>query len=167
MKPVKTCIVAVIAMFGAMSATSASAACIAGPYSSGLPPVTINLSSSLLGYVNMQDQVLPVNSAIISPNGVYQLKLEKEGDLVLFKNGTQRIWSSGVQNCLPTPYSLRHAKLQSDGNFVVYYSLQNDPIPLIAVWSTGTFGNSNSRLYVKDDGRVLIENGNGQVIWSR
>jgi hypothetical protein len=152
-------------MFGILSANSSSAACIAGPYGSGLPPTTINLGSTILGYVEMQDQVLTVGSTIISPNGVYQLKVRPEGDLALY-NGSQVIWSSPVQNCIPTPYFTRHTKLQSDGNLVVYYSLQNNPVPLIAAWSTGTFGNSNSRLFVQNDGNVVIRGTSDQVLWA-
>lgn len=166
MKLVHTCMFAAAALFTGLSQNAASAACIAGPYMS-LPPTTINLSSTILGYVHMQGQSLSVNSTIVSPNGVYQLKFEKEGDLVLYKNGTQRVWSSGIQNCIPTPYAAFNFRLQADGNMVIYYVLQNNPTQPIAVWSTGTFGNNNARFYLRDTGKIEIRTeSTDQLLWS-
>lgn len=159
MKTVKTFIVSTAAMLGVLYATPSSA-CITGPYA-GTPPI------SYTGTVNASQNVhLGPESTIYSTNGVYKLVFEKTGNLALYKNGTQLQWSSNSKNCIPTPYVAFAARFQSDGNLVVYWHLQSNPLQLIPVWSTNTHGNPNSTLVVQNDGNVVIYGPSNNVLWS-
>lgn len=142
-------------------AASPSFACIAGPYFSvGAPvayPDTVYAS---------QNTTLYADSTINSANGVYSLKFQEDGNLVLYKNGTQVIWDINKTNCIPTPNEAYRTRFQPDGNLVVYWSTQSSPLQEIAVWDTNTAGHPNARLVVQNDGNVVIYDSNNRVLWA-
>ncbi|AGA28044.1 S8 family serine peptidase [Singulisphaera acidiphila] len=89
------------------------------------------------------NSVLAVGQPLISPNGLYQLIFQADGNLVEYgPNGA--IWASNTGGLPGT-----EAILQSDGNLVIY----SGSTP---VWSTNTGGNPGAYLAVQDDGRVGI-----------
>jgi hypothetical protein len=50
--------------------------------------------------------------------------------------------------------------MQGDGNLVIY-DANSRPL-----WSTGTYGNAGSRLFMQDDGNAVIYDGAGQPKWA-
>ena len=158
MKAFKKSIVAAAAMFGVLQAAPAFA-CIAGPYVS-MPTVTLSGTVTAA-----QNTYLYANSSIYSPNGVYRLIFQTDGNLVLYKNGTQVIWDTNTENCIPTPYAAYTTRFQPDGNLVVYYTT-TPGLQEIAVWDTNTQGHPNARLVVQDDGNVVIYDSNNRVLWA-
>lgn len=51
--------------------------------------------------------------------------------------------------------------MQPDGNFVV------SDADGVARWASGTGGNPNAYLWVRDDGDLIIFRADGQAIWQR
>ena len=152
--------IASAAMLGTLVAAPSFAACLPGPYLS-LPPVSY--SGSVLASQNV---IFSVDSTLSSLNGLHKMTFQKDGNLVFNWNGARIIWSSKTQNCLPTPYATMYAKFQSDGNLVVYYTLQNNPTVPIAVWASNTQGHPNARLTVTEDGLLAIYDSNNTKLWA-
>jgi hypothetical protein len=108
---------------------------------------------------------LYADSTIDSPNGVYHLKFQKDGNLVLL-SGTTVIWDAGVTNCYGSGYITFRTRFQPDGNLVVYYS-NNVPANETPAWSTGTAGHTGARLAVQNDGNLVIYDAANRVLWKR
>jgi hypothetical protein len=90
-------------------------------------------------------KTLNKNESLTSTNGKYALKMQADGNLVLYK-GTQVLWSSKTNHT-----DADHATMQADGNFVVY-DAGNTPH-----WASGTNGkNNNPYLILQDDGNLVI-----------
>lgn len=100
--------------------------------------------------VEAENPLLP-EQPVYSPNGVHELKLQSDGNLVLYSNGSP-VWASGT---FGTPVD---AKVQTDGNFVVYHSGGQ------AVWDTGTYS-PGAFLAVRDNGVVVLYDTLGNVLW--
>jgi|GEM_PF-640558 len=99
------------------------------------------------------DEYLAVGQRLISPNGVYSLILQKDGNLVLYKDG-QSQWSSGTYG-----KKVIKAVQQTDGNFVLY---KEGGKP---VWSSQTSGNRHAHLTLQDDGNLVIYSADNQWLW--
>lgn len=93
------------------------------------------------------DQRLISNNSdsIISDNGQFKLIMQKDGNLVLYKNDSS-LWSSGTGDL-----DVEFCIMQSDGNLVLYLEGSGKP-----VWASGTQGNPGSFLVVQDDGNLVI-----------
>ena len=92
-----------------------------------------------------------------SPNGCFQLTMQHDGNLVLYrKRNNEAIWNSG------TPRSCTNrACMQGDGNFVTY-DCHN-----IATWNSGTPNNEGSSLRLQNDGNIVIYAWNSnRAIWA-
>jgi hypothetical protein len=97
---------------------------------------------------------------VFSPNGQFELKYQNDGNLVLYEGASAR-WAI---NCWPNCIDIggaNNAKMQYDGNFVVYNASG------IPVWASGTDGNPGAYLAVHDDGRLIVYSAGGAVLWSR
>eukprot|EP01083_Nonionella_stella_P036360 99214_1 len=90
---------------------------------------------------------------MMSPNGFYRLKMQGDGNLVLYDGSNSSIWASGTygqQNC--------HFRMQSDGNMVVYAN------HIYPVWSSNTCGafegmnrtTPRARLVIQNDGNLVL-----------
>jgi hypothetical protein len=93
------------------------------------------------------------NQAWTSGNGRAILRMQADGNLVLYKDGrpvwqAPNAWSHGVS-----------AVFQPDGNFVVYGGRGNP------VWSSGTW-HKGTYLSVKDDGNLVIYNHHRRPVWA-
>ncbi|MGR6035351.1 MAG: hypothetical protein ACU4EQ_03345 [Candidatus Nitrosoglobus sp.] len=97
-----------------------------------------------------------------SHSGVYQLILQDDSNLVLYKNrnSNSALWASGTYNsngCCVI--------MQPDGNLVIYdHNWQ-------PIWASNTSGNNGSWLIVQDDGNAVIykhgqSSPNGAAIWA-
>ncbi len=106
-------------------------------------------------------------SAITSQNGVYELILQIDGNLVLYKttipnsfincpsSSCQAIFSSNTSNI----GAYGSAYLQTDGNFVVYNI--NSP-----AFATNTNGNPGDTLILQNDGNLVIYSNVRMPLWS-
>jgi len=94
------------------------------------------------------------NQAIESPNLCFQLIMQNDGNLVMYRRRTgEALWNSGTsRGCT------NRACMQGDGNFVTYCNGQ-------ATWSSGTPGNNGATLFMQDDGNVVVY-ANNRAIWS-
>lgn len=91
-----------------------------------------------------------------SPNGIYKLMVESDGNVTITKKGV-KIWETrtGGKN-------VDAFKIQNDGNLVAYAA---GGIP---VWASGTHGkgNKSSVLVMQDDGNLVIYKDGDNPIWS-
>lgn len=100
-------------------------------------------------------EVLPVDSSLISQNGRFTLILQRDGNLVLYKDGSAYMWDSNTFG--PVTVGLMQ---DTDGNFVIYQPDGN------ALWGTGTDVNPGAYLVVQDDGNVVIYDSAGNGLWA-
>jgi hypothetical protein len=98
------------------------------------------------------DTGLRLGESIVSPNGLYRLKLQTDGNLVLLRPGNRVLWSLGKKASWLT--------LQPNGNLVAFLYTKG-------VWATNTGGNGASTLRVQDDGNVILRRlDTGASVWS-
>ena len=103
-----------------------------------------------------QNQRLHAGESIWSSNGLYRLRYDESGDLVLFDvAGGYSMWRSGTQGSSPGI-----AVMQDDGNFVIY-DINGQPC-----WWTGTDVNPGAFLIVQDDGNVVVYDGSLRALWN-
>ena len=96
---------------------------------------------------------LQVDESLESPNGQFSLRLQEDGNLVLYGQGGQPLWASGTDG-----QEVATATMQDDGNLVLY-SAGGD-----AVWASNTVGNGGAYLVVQDDGNLVIYAADGAPI---
>ena len=99
---------------------------------------------------------LSTGQSLSSANGQYELTMQQDGNLVLYKNAPFQValWSSETQG-----NSGSSATMQADGNFVVYDNAGN---PL---WDAGTYGNPGATIQVQDNGQLAIQSSTGSILW--
>ncbi len=90
------------------------------------------------------NESLGVNMSLTSQNGRLTFVLQGDGNIVLYKWGTQPLWASDTYG-----NTVSRAFMQDDGNFVLYG-------PAGAIWASNTAGNPGAWLVVQDDGNVVI-----------
>lgn len=98
-------------------------------------------------------ETLANGSSMRSRNGQYQLNVQNDGNLVLYRQG-RPIWSTNTMG-------RGNARLvfQTDGNLVLLNS-QNSPI-----WASNTAGQNPHALTLQDDGNLCLYRFKG-AIWS-
>jgi len=98
---------------------------------------------------------LTAGEEVTSPNGIYTLNMQTDGNLVEYGGG-RPIWSTDTQG-----NSGDRAVMQDDGNLVVYSSSG------AALWSSGTGGHSGTFTLVLEDTAGLVIDGPSGTLWSR
>jgi hypothetical protein len=99
-------------------------------------------------------RTLSSGQALTSPNGLYTLDMQSDGDLVEY-DASRPLWSTNTAGD-----SGDRAVMQSDGNLVVYSSSD------VALWSSRTGGHSGVfSLSLQDTARMVI-NGPSGALWS-
>ena len=94
---------------------------------------------------------LNVDDTLISESGQYILKMQSDGNLVIYSNG-QPIWASNT-------FGSHYAILQGDNNFCI-----NNTSDDSYVMCVGTAGASGvTELVMQDDGNLVLYAGNGPV----
>lgn len=89
--------------------------------------------------------VLARGSSVRSANGQYDLVMQDDGNLVLYRVNGPALWATGTNGI-----AIRHAVMQHDGNLVLYDYAGG------ARWASGTHGNPGAVLHVQCDGNVVI-----------
>jgi hypothetical protein len=92
----------------------------------------------------------------LSSGCYYRATMQTDGNLVLTSNASTRTpyWSTG------TAGSGGYARMQSDGNFVIYNWADNP------VWAAGTQGNPGARLDMQSDGNLVVYSGSNSPLWA-
>lgn len=133
---------------------------VAGSASAAVPQVAPGSSASSFSHqLPMSDHIIrpPAtlwkNQAWTSGNGRAILRLQEDGNLVLYKDGhaawqAPNTWSHGNK-----------AVFQEDGNFVVYNSA-DQPVWASNTWRKGAY------LAVQDDGNVVIYDSGHRPVWA-
>ncbi|MBS1868050.1 MAG: hypothetical protein JSS99_00120 [Actinobacteria bacterium] len=96
------------------------------------------------------DSILQTGFYAQSHNGRYRLSLSGS-DLALTDAGGHVVWSTGRGG--------DELVLQRDGNLVEYAGGR-------PVWASGTVGSGSAWLVVRDDGKLALYNGAGQLAWT-
>jgi hypothetical protein len=102
------------------------------------------------------NQQLKTDEQLVSNNGYLNLKVQPDGDVVLFRSmfGTQ-LWSTST---ISPPAVL--LLMQSDGNLVALSSAG------ATIWSSGTAGADGAYCALQDDGNFVIYNASGAALWA-
>jgi hypothetical protein len=112
------------------------------------------MSDMSIGILNPGEQLVGAqNQRLYSPSGQYFLVMQSDGNLVVYavgqgdtgQNSNKPIWASHTNG-----KGGAVAKMQGDGNFVVY-TASNQPI-----WASNTNGKANSFVRMQDDGNLVI-----------
>ena len=116
--------------------------------------ISVHDDESVL-YIGMQ---LRPRFFLNSPNGRFQLLMQKDGNLVIYRQSDKKaIWATGTnQN------GGFAASMQQDGNFVIYKADQKTP-----AWATGTSGRGFLYLKMQDDGNLVLYSISGNYpVWA-
>ena len=99
-------------------------------------------------------QSLHAGEARNSCDGRYELKMQKDGNLVWYgPHGA--LWASHTDG---KPGYV--ADMQGDGNFVVYTAAHK---PL---WAAGTWGHDGAHLALQNDGNLVVYGPGGKALWA-
>jgi hypothetical protein len=93
-------------------------------------------------------------TSLLSPDQRFQLWLQEDGNLVLYRRSGPVLWATGTRDG-------ERLVNQPDGNLVLYRADGS------VAWSTGTAGNGPSSLWVQQDGNlVLYRNSDARPTWA-
>ncbi len=107
------------------------------------------------GYIGneLNQWTLEPGAYLLSPDHQYELIMQGDGNLVLYKAGTA-LWSSETSGDAGA-----YAVMQGDGNLVVYQEG-------VAEWNSNTEGFPGAYLQVQDDSNAVIYQ-SGHPVWDR
>ncbi len=92
------------------------------------------------------NQSLFTNQSLNSPDGRFQLIMQSDGNLVIYRLANHHpLWATGTNG-----KDVMRAIMQTDGNFVLYDFHGH------AVWASGTNGKNNAFLVMQSDGNLVI-----------
>lgn len=111
---------------------------------------------SLLKYVNqiLFSAKLYPGQQLETPDRLYRMVLQGDGNLVIYSKNTGALWSSKTAG-----KSVAYLAMQSDGNLVLY-DPQSKPL-----WHTHTNGRHDSRLVMQSDGNLVVYDQQNRPIW--
>lgn len=95
---------------------------------------------------------LPVHKSLYSCNGRFELRVQGDGNMVLYRNGVTPVWNT------PGTWgrAVSHLAMQGDGNLVLYGPSGNALWVAGGTWSPRPMSNV---LQVRDDGNLVVFNG--------
>jgi hypothetical protein len=105
-------------------------------------------------------QALLTNQTLVSPNGIYELNMQSDGNLVLYyytgHGGWRAYWGTGTGGKGPS-----FVDMQGDGNLVVYKNTGG------YTWDSGTYaGYGPATLDMQTDGNLVIyQVSTNKAIW--
>ncbi len=94
---------------------------------------------------------LTPGNTVTSCDKLYQLSLQKDGNLVLSRPGLGAVWATQT-------VGTTSAAMQPDGNLVLHGSTP-------ATYSTKTFGNPGANLVIQDNGNLVVTSKTGAPLW--
>lgn len=101
-------------------------------------------------------ETLTAGRELRSPNGEYVLRMQPDGNLVLYDNQNKPVWESGTFG-----RGVVEAVMQPDGNLALKTRLGR------TVWASDTDGARGARLTVQNDGNLVIANERGFPVWAQ
>lgn len=102
------------------------------------------------------NQQLNVYGELVSNSRIFNLILQSDGNLVLYRTTfTLPLWASNTQG-MPVD----HVIMQADGNLVAYSAAG------VALWATNTAGNPGASLQLQDDGNLVVYDNAGHPLWA-
>jgi surface antigen len=113
-------------------------------------PAPINLGPCLCG----DTRVMHAGAYLLSPNRVYELVMQGDGNLVLY-SGLHALWDS--QTSTPGAYAVLQA---TDGNLVVYSPAG------AALWTAHVPNSPFDQLQMQSDGNLVVYNAAGTAQWA-
>lgn len=120
--------------------------------------VGLNFSAAHAATISSVSSVATVtgNQIITSPNGKFTVKMQTDGNLVVYNATGTATWNSGTASNPGAKLSI-----QDDGNVVIYNTEGT------AKWSSGTGGQATSTtLKMQDDGNLVLYTSGGIPLWS-
>lgn len=105
---------------------------------------------------------LSVDQQLESRNGRYRLRMQGDGNLVLYEgtpSAATAVWATDTWALANERRPVR-ADMQQDGNFVLY-SAEGAP-----AWASETHGHDGSTLVLQDDRNVVIYDAADQPLWA-
>lgn len=99
-------------------------------------------------------KVLDVGQSITQPDGNLTLKLQSDGNLVLYKNN-KAIWTANTYGSGATQLIM-----QLDGNLVLYDGSRRP------IWYTRTWGQPNSKLVLQANGNLVVYSSSNAPLWA-
>ncbi len=100
-------------------------------------------------------QGLAPGQTLAACGGCFNLVMQSDGNLVVYKKGGGSLWSSAT--AMTSGYTV---ETQTDGN-VVLYSKQG-----CSLWSTNTGGHTGARLAMQDDGNLVVYDTANKPLWA-
>jgi hypothetical protein len=99
---------------------------------------------------------LSMGGSLVSTNGSYTLKMQTDGNLVIYYGSTAIFASNTSSSTTTNTYTL---KLQSDGNLVIYKNGST------SIWESRTDGKGTGpyKMYMQDDGNLVIYDSTGSA----
>ena len=103
--------------------------------------------------VEGRSAVLKLGEQLISQNGKYDLRMQVDGNLVVYCTGNRPIWHSATHGRSVSGGLM----FQSDSNLVIY-----DPAP---IWHSGSYDSGGTTLIMQNDGNVVLYRRDGIPVW--
>jgi len=104
------------------------------------------------------DRLYP-NDSLVSQNGLWKLKYQTDGNLVLYNaDESQAYWETFTWN---TGQAAGYLTLQPDGNLLM---VGNPDIG--AYWATNTYNHPGATFRLQDDRNLIIDDANGNLLWT-
>ena len=130
---------------------------LAGLVAASTAACTANPADRACGVLDGSRSLAPGDS-VASCNGLYVLRLQPDGNLVLSK-GPAVLWATGTDGATGA-----HAWLVDDGNFVLDTAAVGERTanPL---WATRTSGHPDAVLEVTNVGTVQVVDGSPEALW--
>jgi pseudomonalisin len=100
------------------------------------------------------NEVLEVGQELVPPDSRYALKMQSDGNLVLYRQG-KILWASTTQQSGAVRLVMR-----GDGNLVLLTGASD------VVWNSETAGNDGASMQIQNDGNLVIYSRNAEPIWA-
>ncbi len=94
------------------------------------------------------DNKLQIEQYLCSPNGRFDVKLQTDGNFVLYRSNGEPIWATNTMNS-----KAEYIYLQRDGNLVLH---TDDGVPVWASQTASSRSADNYILKLQDDGNLVI-----------
>ncbi|MBL1208424.1 Calx-beta domain-containing protein, partial [Geminocystis sp. GBBB08] len=116
-------------------------------------------------YTSSQSSAKVLLNRHVEQTNTVQLLLNEEGSLVLLSESGEQIWTAEKDGQQVT--DAVQVLMQTDGNFVLYNTLQPVDVPgdaEFALWASDTVGNPGGYLQLGADGGLYIKNSAGEIL---